>query len=346
MTAPARVDVLVVGAGPAGSSAARAAASAGASVLLVDGRQTIGVPVRCGEYVSRMLLVELEGVAGCVAQQTKKLVFHLPSGTAELAAPGAVLDRDLFDQTLAEYAAQAGASLRTSHRFVGLSGHRAGIRTPSGTMLVTAGTIIGADGPCSPVARAAGLGLPERMLALQHRVRLRRQVDDAHLYFWPTPRFGYGWLFPKQDLANVGVAVPWRRPDLARQAMAELCFDLDQTGTIAPAPLSRVFGLVPSGGPSPSIARGRLLLAGDAAGQVDALTGAGIASAVRCGRLAGEAACIGTATPAEAYEKAFSRLVGSYLERSLVRRDVMREAWDADLDRAIRASWLDHRPSP
>lgn len=335
-TLPREVDVLVVGAGPAGSSAALEAARGGARTLLVERRRTVGVPVRCGEYVPRLLLMEVDAGGRWVDQETAHIVLHLPSGDeVRTRAPGAVLDRFRFDAALVRGAEEAGALVLTGRTFGGFDPSGAPVVDGS---VVKARVVIGADGAASRVARTAGLARPELMLALQHVVRLGRHVASAHLHFSATTRYGYGWLFPKGEIANMGVAVQWRRPDLARRGLSELSRTLVARGIVSRAdPLSRCWGIVPSGGPPRLTSTGRVLLAGDAAGQVDPLTGAGLTGALRCGRLAGRAAL--AARPAADYEERWREVMQGFFDRSLERRDRMRALWDADLEKGVRSAW-------
>lgn len=343
MTLPGKVDVLVVGAGPAGCTAALHASRHGARTLLIDRKVQVGVPVRCGEYIPKMLLMELPPVASCIAQETPHLVLHLPDSTTHaLRAPGVVIHRDRLDRLLASRAQEAGAVLATSTRFLHLDHARHAILMGDGMRVVSTQVIIGADGPHSRVARATDLPATEHMLAMQQVVRLARKVQNAHIYFWNTPLYGYGWLFPKDDMANLGVAVRWRHPHLARQALTELREILTREHTIdAGPPIRRVTGLVPSAGPLERTATGHVILAGDAAGHVDALTGAGIASATRAGRIAGRTAATASAEDLPGtYEKSWSKVLGRSLARSVSRRDVLREGWDDDLTGAVREAWL------
>ncbi|MBW2262135.1 MAG: NAD(P)/FAD-dependent oxidoreductase [Deltaproteobacteria bacterium] len=334
---PREVDVMVVGAGPAGSRAALEAARGGARTLLVERKERIGVPVRCGEYVPRLLLMEVDAESGWVEQETTHLVLHMPEGgEVRMRAPGAVLDRSRFDPALARSARDAGATVLTGRTFTGFDA--SGDPVIDGSA-VRARVVIGADGPTSRVARAAGIDRPELMLAAQHVVRLARPMASAHIHFSATLRHGYGWLFPKGGTANMGVAVQWRRPDLVRRGIAELTRKLEAEGIVAAGgPLSRCWGIVPSGGPPARTSAGSVLLAGDAAGQVDPLTGAGLTGALRCGKLAGRAAL--AAKPATDYEERWREVMHGFYARSLERRERMRALWDTDLEEGVRRAWM------
>ena len=112
-----KCDILVVGAGPAGSSAARAAAGRGLDVLVVERRDTIGVPVQCAEYIPAPLLGEIDPEPDFVVQSVRGMKTILPDGGTEfMRAPGLMIRRDLFDQSLARAAEEKGARLLTSTR--------------------------------------------------------------------------------------------------------------------------------------------------------------------------------------------------------------------------------------
>ncbi len=350
--AVSRVDLLVVGAGPAGSMAALAGARAGLDTLLVERRRQVGSPVRCGEYVPLALARELpQGVELPLAQRADLLCLHLPGGeTHELRAPGAVIDRGALDRALTEAAVRAGARLVTGTRLTELG--RRGSAELEGSRIIRFQLVVGADGPRSLVGASAGLGRPRVMLGVQRTVDLRRPVEGAHIFFWSRPRYGYGWLFPKGERANLGVAVPRGRGRLGREAMRELYRRIADKGWIDGEDQAQSLsgepgrgGLIPCGGPLPRIAAGRVLLAGDAAGHTDPLTGAGIAAAIRAGALAGSVAALALyegrwREAGPRYEGEWRRTLGRSAARSLDRRYELEAGWDRDLDRAVRAAWL------
>ena len=340
------VDLLVVGAGPAGSSAALAGARAGLRTLLVEQGQ-VGIPVRCGEYVPAGLVREVPAGTLPVAQKVPSLALHLPAGDVdEVVAPGCVIDRDRFDLALCEAATRAGAELRAGSRLIELDRRGVALLGRKREWRVRAAVVVGADGPRSVVGARAGLGRPKVMVAKQRVVGLARPLCTAHLYFSSQCRFGYGWLFPKGDRANVGVAMDRASLGALGPGLDALVARLVHEGQVDPARADAEAraALVPAAGPLPRIGSGRILLAGDAAGQTDALTGAGIVAAVRAGRLAGESAAEALALGApsragEIYETAWRRLHGRNAARQLWKRCEMEALWDRDADRAVRRAW-------
>ena len=97
-----KYQVLVVGAGPAGSSAALAVATAGLRVGMVERRSAIGIPVQCAEYIPAPLMGEIDVGRDFVVQAIRGMRTFLPDGEiTEMRAPGFTVARDLFDQVLA-----------------------------------------------------------------------------------------------------------------------------------------------------------------------------------------------------------------------------------------------------
>lgn len=164
-------DVVVVGAGPAGSLTARYAAAGGARTLLIEKRQEIGSPVRCGEGIARHFLDE------CAIAYDRRWVAQEVSG-AKVVSPngssfkidekyagnevGVVLERDGFDKALAKDAAKAGAEIWVKATAVGLlreNGTVRGVRVKrlDDELDVRAGCVVAADGFESQVGRWAGL---------------------------------------------------------------------------------------------------------------------------------------------------------------------------------------------
>ncbi len=305
-----RYDVVVVGAGPGGSQAAYEAARAGLSVLLLEKRQEIGSPVRCAEGVAYEQLVSLvEPQARWIAATITRAEIATGDGAQRLQAGGGhgyVLERRLFDRYLAERAAQAGATVLVKTAATGLvrEGSRVrGVRIrrsdrpgPVREVEVEAGVVIAADGAEARVGCWAGLKphlpLADTMACAQY---LLAGVDidpacTAYTLGYEVAPGGYAWVFPKGDgLANVGLGV--QAGLAAEPALAYLQRFIEGRPHLACGyAVTLIAGSVPVGlPPSPLVADG-LLVVGDAARQVDPLTGGGIVNALAAGRLAAQTA--------------------------------------------------------
>lgn len=341
-----QVDVLVIGAGPAGSSAARLAAQGGVRVLLVEQRPQIGLPVQCAEYIPAQI-VQYVGVVPqrCIAQRIQTMRTYLPDGThTETPAVGYVVERALFDKALAVAARRAGAAVWTGARAVERTELGALLRLGSRTLEVEAKVVIGADGPRSTVGRWIGQENKAHIDARQVEVVLRDPRPTTEIYFDPAYPGGYGWLFPKGDTANVGVGVSREMGGDPREALMHLLARIEIELT---AIVSRTGGLVPSGGEVDRLQSGSVLLVGDAAGATHPITGAGIANAVIGGTLAGQAAVravrAGDLTVLDTYEREWSSFMRGPLRHALDKRQYLDQHWSNDrvaLTRVLGENWI------
>ena len=222
-----RVDVLVVGAGPTGSTAAKYASLGGADVLLIEKRSEIGTPVRCGEGVAKRWLEEigLTPSPEFICHEVDGARIIAPDGTTlvldETRAGnecGYILERDLFDRFLAREAAKAGADIMIKTSAVALlreDGRVVGARCEhmGETLDVHADVVIGADGFESQVGRWAGLEthLRTRDIDACLQYTLVGVDGDPRLndfYLGSCAPGGYAWVFWKdRDVANVGIGV-------------------------------------------------------------------------------------------------------------------------------------------
>ncbi len=153
-------DVLVIGAGPAGSTAARFAARKGVKVILLERREFVGRPVRCAEYVPLPIsrYVDLKS-SGILVQPVRSMQTYINGElVGEMTAPGVMIRRDKLDQKLADLAVEAGAELRTGFQAWGLTDGKVIARGIDGPITISCQVIIGADGPASQVGRWMGNG--------------------------------------------------------------------------------------------------------------------------------------------------------------------------------------------
>jgi digeranylgeranylglycerophospholipid reductase len=333
---PTTCDILVVGAGPAGSAAALAAAGLGARVLVVERRHVIGVPVRCAEYIPRALLGELPfRDRGFVVQSVGAMRTHLPEGTArETKAPGLVIRRGRFDQRLAECARAAGAEIRTEWRAVARRKETVVLKEAQGkTVPIEPGVIIGADGPHSTVGKWMGLTVRRLIPGIQVRVPLARPMGHTEVYFRREIYGAYGWVFPRGEEANVGLALAGGALSQGRfrAALDGFIECLVREGRIQPRSQRPMFGWIPAAPVGP-VVRGNMILAGDAAGHAHPITGAGIANAFLAGRLAGkwaaEAVRTGDLSVLEGYAEELEEELGETLRRGEKRRQMLEAHWD------------------
>jgi digeranylgeranylglycerophospholipid reductase len=301
-----RYDVAVVGAGPAGSTAARAAAEKGASVLLLEKDRDVGYPVRCGEGVRRKELEErVEVDEKWIAASVTKFSLTGPKNkeiTMELGPKWEylILHRRLFDYDLARFAAEAGATVRTSAYVDGVlreDGVVTGVTYEyrGERRAVRASAVIGADGVESRVGRWAGIQTaaePRLMGCCAQATVANVDIDPSIAAFYHGKSYaplGYLWVFPKGDrTANIGVGVSGSK-EATRSAREWLDLFLRERHPNASI-LTEVAGGCPSANGLERYSVPGLMLVGDAGRHVNPLTGAGIPSGMTSGEIAGEIA--------------------------------------------------------
>jgi digeranylgeranylglycerophospholipid reductase len=358
------VDVLVVGAGPTGSTAAKYAARVGASVLLIEKRSEIGTPVRCGEGVAKRWLEEIglspNGEFICHEVDGARIIA--PDGTALVVDEtragnecGYILERDLFDRFLAKEAAKAGAEILIKTSAVGLlheDGRTIGARCEhmGQTFDVRAKFVIGADGFESQVGRWAGLQTHLRArdidACLQYTmvgVAGNSRLND--IYLGSIAPGGYAWVFWKgPDVANVGIGVNLSKIRDRADAKRYLDDLIGRTPSLAKGEvIEEVAGAVSVSMPLERTAAPGVMLAGDAARLIDPLTGGGILNGCLSGKYAGEVAADAVAA-AERFEdapKAYERRWKARLEEELARHYLIKERLirldDVTINKAIRS---------
>jgi digeranylgeranylglycerophospholipid reductase len=323
---PTTPDVLVVGLGPAGARAAEACARAGLSTVALERRASAGTPVQCAEFIPALLDQELPGLEAFTAQRVRRMLTYVEAEAADEMPNfhGRMIDRAAFDAALAAAAAAAGAHCRYGVGALSVAADGT-VRTSAGDE-IRPRVLIGADGPRSKVARAIGAASVEQIETRQITVRLLVPHDATDIFLRAEMTGGYGWLFPKGAVANLGLGVAWRARALLGPLLDGLHRELMTAGRVGSAILSRTGGPIPAGGrvtPHGLLDRTTVLLAGDAAGLANPITGAGIAAAVMSGRLAGEAAArrvAGDMAAPQTYEDELSAIFDVSLSRALRRR--------------------------
>ena len=322
-----KYDLIVVGAGPAGSTAAKYAALGGAKTLLIEKRKEVGAPVQCGEFLpsldelnglipGALNLDDLLDVKGrFIARKTNKVIVFSPKGKKyEFDFKGTVIERRVFDRSLADDAVSSGVELMTETRFRGFSGSNKRISTNKGTF--EGNVIIGADGPVSGVAKSAGFN-GKKDLARCVQYEIAGDFEPViEMYSGSVAPGGYAWVIPKKESANVGLGVQRR---FCKEPLKNVLDRFVEKIGIEGDIISYTAGLVPCSGPLKKTVKDNVMLAGDAAGHVMASNGGGIPIAMICGRIAGEVAAghINSGTPLDEYEKRWRSQVGKTLNDSL-----------------------------
>lgn len=310
--------MIVVGAGPAGATAARYAAKAGLKVLALDKRREIGIPVQCGEYMATDGEVEAlfprAGPVGDLYQMpeayrmayTDTIRVFSPKGRHwDVPFRGYTVCRDKTDKHWASLAERAGAELMTSTTVARVRGN--GVVTDRGAF--EGRVIIGADGPRSTIAKSVGLDWAPELSPAVDCIVEGDFSNVTEIYFGSVAPGGYAWVIPKGRVANVGVGV-W--PKYHNRLVPYLKGFLRTKGFSTEGWTG---GWVPSAGPPERTVAGNVILVGDAAGHVMPTNGGGVNLSMLMGRVAAQAtaAHINSGRSLEEYESTWRGIAGDVL---------------------------------
>lgn len=301
-------EVVVIGAGPGGSVAARELAKRGRSVLLLEKREKIGYPVRCGEASTNLSDLESYGPIDedCIETIINGIYIYGPAGVnIEVPKPGMglMLNREKFDPLLAHLAENDGVELVTLARAESVSdvmgkepnGYRT-VRVVEGhgdaarTSEVRAKMVISAEGVEARIGRSLGLKCLQAPTMTCTGVDIQVEgllTKPDYLTFWQGHDFindGYIWSFPKQksNVTNFGAGFLFggkheKNILETTQEWLDKLFPGSKVNKV-------VGGLVPVSSTLKSYILDRFALVGDAAHHTNPLTGGGIAAAMRAGR--------------------------------------------------------------
>ena len=346
-------DVVVVGGGPSGSMAAWEVAKSGASVCLLEKDRDIGYPVRCGEAAGDSGLRQfVEIKKSWVAATITGTKLISPNGTAvdvEFASEtGYILNRRIFDYDLSRYAANAGAEIFTKAYVKGLLKSNGKV---NGVVLDYMGkekqihtkVVIGADGLASRVGRWAGMRTQIRMKDMESCVQYsvsNVDVDPNKMIMYVGKKHapgGYLWVFPKGDrFANIGIGISGKhsKHKAAQKYLDEFMVREYPDASI----LTNMCGGVPCAIPMKNPVADGIMLVGDAAHQVNPMTGGGIVSGMKAGWIAGQVAGEAiknldfTEKSLRKYSKWMFKDFGNNYERFYRIKEATSQLSDSDLD--------------
>lgn len=290
MNHPTIHDVIVVGAGPAGSMAAYHAAAAGLDVVVMD-RAPAGRTKPCAGGLSTKALARLPfSVSGVVERHTDRVKIGLGHATSKaLSAEGVIcgfVDRTAFDCLLLGQAQSAGAQFRQIDKITSIAVEQGGVHLVLNEReTVSARYLIAADGANSQVRRLTmPHGTFSRGFAIEGSVaRANLSCAPEMEFSFGCLKYGYAWVFPKGDHVNVGLYTCRETVHLGKDLLRD--YASKKLGTNA---VEDIVGFpLGFGGNSYRQTQERLLFAGDAAGMSEPLLGEGIYNALRSGEMSG-----------------------------------------------------------
>jgi digeranylgeranylglycerophospholipid reductase len=356
-----KYDVVVVGGRIGGSISSLFASKNDVDVLMIEKRQEIGVPVQCAEGTthSTFEILEMKPSSKYVCTEVGTGTIHAPNETYINAedlvefnnldkniAKGYILDRKVFDKHLAIESAKVGTDIMvktTVKNLMKKDGKICGVvaKHMGKTMEIKADVVIAADGVESNMAQMAGLKAPDNphdicSCAQYELVCSDFNPDRVHLYFGrKIAPGGYAWVFPKgEGIANVGLGIRGTTQN-AYNYLKRFISKFDAT------PVELNVGGVPLSGPIDKTYTDGFMVVGDAARQIDPVTGGGTFTTVPCARIAGEVAAEAvkeentSAAFLKRYDDAWRAKIEDILKMSLKCRKVADKLTDDEMNALV-----------
>ena len=361
-------DVVVVGGGPAGCMAAKYAAKAGASTLIIEEDAAIGEPVQCAGLISTRALEEseLRNRNSFINCEIKRAVVHSPSYELTLESPAQrafAISRNIFDLELAKEAQKGGADIILDSKVKTVRKRDGGKKltittaTTNGAKEIRAKVVIGADGVKSTVAQLSGLNVVRSSLSCV-QIEGDYEIEDtfAEIFVGKSIAPGFfAWTIPlgTENRARIGLCIdkrfsPHSNPLLfLKRNLAEHPVMVKKyKGTV----FSRTAGKIPI--PVNAGLQGRrhktvkidnetgILLVGDAAAQIKPITGGGVYYGMKCGKIAGvlaaQACLMGDMKVLEDYERRWRNEIGKEIAFGLKVHRLRCVMSDRDFDTIVQ----------
>ncbi|WP_406658032.1 NAD(P)/FAD-dependent oxidoreductase [Methanolobus sp. ZRKC2] len=347
-------DVIVVGAGPVGSTAARYAAKSGANVLMIEDHASIGSPVSCTGLLST------RAVSECDVHPSDNFVLNKVRGAFVHSMNGAclpvdgkktkayVVSRKNFDRTLAAMAVDSDVKLKINTRAIDLQ-NREGVQKLSvienGDIKdITSKVVIGADGVRSRIAKMAGLGGVKKTLpGIQIEAPYNSPDKDFVELFVGSQAPGFfGWTVPiDEKVSRIGMAVDYNNDENVSLHLERMLKSNSHISSrYGGGQVDLVIGGIPLGPLEKTYSEGTLIV-GDAAGQVKPTSGGGIYTGAACAKIAGEVAARAaleednSAQRLSEYDRRWRAKIGKELTMGMKIHSFMGGLGDSEMDELI-----------
>ncbi len=308
-----KYDVIVVGAGPGGSIAARDCAEKGLDTLVIEKRQELGTPVRCGEGLGEAWMEKANieyDPTWCIRETTGAIVF--PPNEKQLKVDpvnnGYIVERKIFEKRLAEQAGRKGAEYLLKTRVTDViknNGKVEGVKVKTDrgkTKKFKANIVIAADGVESPTAKLAGINTSNQLKDMDSGYEYEManlsfdSEDTRYINIWMGNDIapgGYIWAFFKdEDVANVGIGINPTQNDTDKTAKEFLDEWIENHPEYFEDAVitEKKGGAIPLGEPLDEPYTDGLMIVGDAAHMVNPIHGGGMGLAMEAARIAAEVA--------------------------------------------------------
>lgn len=312
-------DVTIIGAGPAGLVLAKELEGF-TNVAIFDKKAKPHKRIACAEWAPPMFPVQ--GV-----QSTSRMVTNYNDKTISQDFAGKIIDRESWQNGL--LCSLSHAKIHLGEEVIRIDGNS--ITTSKNNY--SADLIVGADGPTSIVRKSLGLPISPVLPAINVKCKAKNHHESTFIYFMPEIERGYGWYFPKDEFANIGVGATSNLKIALEFFLAHLRINgmIDESTFF-----DHAAGLIPLFSFCVSPTQG-IALIGDAAGLTDPLTGAGISQAYESGIELAKS--IKSGLGVAGYAKNIEKTYKSFLERRHKRRKILEEKWE-NIGIAVEESWL------
>ncbi|MCK4937862.1 MAG: NAD(P)/FAD-dependent oxidoreductase [Methanosarcinales archaeon] len=316
-----KYDLIVVGAGPAGSITAKTVAQAGYDVLVLERDAFCRSP--CAGYVSSTINIELPETSSIQSQISRMRTYFPDMSFHDFPINGFVADRPAFDMMLVSIAESAGAQVEWKSPLLDL--------TPDGVSFrggeASATIIVGADGVFSKTASLMGLDKQKVAVCAQYHLKGVDPLPGTSEIFFNADYApgGYVWIYPTgKDSARVGLGITEVGSRSPHQYLDAFIDESPLVLRMNGQKTEYVTGALPIGGLRDRLCFDNILLVGDSAGMADPVTGAGINSAILASEAAGNTIIAALEkndlTLLAQYETKVKRLLARTLGRSLGKR--------------------------
>lgn len=348
-------DVIVVGGRVSGSISSLYASKNGAKVLMIEKNQEIGTPVQCAGGVSDSFFknMAIKPSSEYTLSRVDGATLYSPDGnklsSKNKIMKGRILERKNFDKNLAIRSANEGTDIMLKTTVKGLlteNGQVKGVvaKNMGKTLEIPSKIVIAADGIESNIAEYYGIKSqfkPQEVCSCAQFEMVGIDVDPTMMEFHFGQKIapqGYAWVFPKGDnRANIGLGIR-SSEDTAYNYLKKF------TNKIGGRTVEFNVGAVPVGGPIKKTYGNGIMVVGDAAGQVDPVTGGGIHISAKCAKIAGTVAAEAIQKDdfserfLKNYENDWKNQIGKDLQKSLRFRKIFDKLNDKDVNSLVKSA--------